>query len=47
MKVGMYLSESFICDIFSKKRSVGNHDACAKARQAAFAATNAKRKKKK
>ena len=47
MRSGMYLSESFDCDICAKKRSVGSHAACAKKRQAAFATTNAKRKKKK
>lgn len=47
MKTGNYLGAINVCEICNRKRSAGNHAACAKARQAMHAASNAARRKKK
>lgn len=43
----MFLGDMNLCPQCGKKRSVGNHDACAKARQALYAKTNRNRRKAK
>lgn len=43
----MFLEDMNLCPQCGKKRSTGNHNVCAKARQALYAETNRNRRKAK